>query len=147
MGLPERGWGRGGRERVCRELGGWVYALLNIFFPGRNARQANFGPQKKVYVSHFMGESAKMGTHINFFGGILGAAKKGVPDGPFWATKSLVYCSFPALNRRKPRKMLLASFFFSLCRGLIEKSWGTPKSPPKKEFAFLSLAALRLSRN
>ena len=29
--------------------------------------------------------------------------KNGVPNGPFWATKSLVYCFFPALIQKNPR--------------------------------------------
>ena len=38
-------------------------------------------------------ERTQKGTHINFFGGTLGV-KKGVPNGPFSVTKSLVYCFF-----------------------------------------------------
>ena len=38
-------------------------------------------------------------THKLFRGGNFGV-KKGVPNGPFWATKSLVYCFFPALKSK-----------------------------------------------
>ena len=91
---------------------------LNIFFRGRNARQVrgpkkhinffniNFSaptqntpfwaPRKKFKCASFPGKGRKKGTHINFFGAILGVSK-GAPNRPFSATKSLVYCFLPAL--------------------------------------------------
>ena len=42
-----------------------------------------------------MGKDAKKGTHINFLGGFF--CQKGVPNGPFSATTSLVYCFLLAL--------------------------------------------------
>ena len=52
-------------------------------------------PQKSLCAS-FAGKGRKNGTHINFFGGFGGP--KGAPNGPFSATKSLVYCFFLPLN-------------------------------------------------
>ena len=43
------------------------------------------------------------GTHINFFSGFFfggGGVRNGAPNGPFSATKSFVYCFFPARHRR-----------------------------------------------
>ena len=67
--------------------------FFNINFLHPIQKHPILGPQKKVYVPHFLGKNAKKRTHINFFGGILGA-KNGVPNGPFSATKSLVSCFF-----------------------------------------------------
>ena len=50
------------------------------------------GPQKKSCAS-FPGKGRKKWTHINIIGGIFGI-KKGVSNGSFSATKSLVYCFF-----------------------------------------------------
>ena len=58
---------------------------------GPHPKKPILGSQKKVHVPHFLGKERKKGTHLNFFGGIFGV-KTGVPNGPFSATKSLVYC-------------------------------------------------------
>ena len=55
------------------------------------------GPRKKVYVPHFLGKNAKEAHKHKLFRGILGV-QNWAPNGPFWATKSLVYCFFPALG-------------------------------------------------
>ena len=52
--------------------------------------------KKNVLCAPFSGKGRKKGTHINFFGGILVPSKKGIRNGPFSATKSLVYCFFHA---------------------------------------------------
>ena len=72
---------------------------INFLAPTQNTP---FGVprKKKVYVPHFLGKDAKQCSHINFFGGIFGF-KKGVPNGPFSATKSLVYCFYPALKENR----------------------------------------------
>ena len=57
-----------------------------------------WAPREKFICLTFLGKNAKKGTHINFFGGILGV-KNGVPNGPFSATKSLVCCFFLPLVR------------------------------------------------
>ena len=69
------------------------------------------GPQKKVYVPHFLGKEAKKGTRINFFGGILGS-KRGPKRAIFGHTKfSLLF--FPALiNFWSPRKSGPRSYYF-----------------------------------
>ena len=67
--------------------------FFNINFLAHPKRPILAPQKKKVYVPHFLGKNAKKGTHINFFGGIFGV-KNGDPNGPFSATKSLVYCSF-----------------------------------------------------
>ena len=52
----------------------------------------HFGPPEKSLCASFPGKERKNGTHLKTFsGGSL--VKKGVPNGPFWATK--VYCFFP----------------------------------------------------
>ena len=84
----------------------------------------------------FPGKERKRGTHINFFGGIFGVKSgAGSPNGPFSATKSLVYCFFPALI-----------FQFSKCfcsRGQHEMNrWGL-----KSEFAGTLLDPTTIFRN
>ena len=56
------------------------------------------GPQKRVYVPHFLGKDAKKGPTLHSFRGIFGS-KKGVPNRPFSATTSLVYSFFLPLLR------------------------------------------------
>ena len=66
---------------------------INFLDPARNP--PFWAPRKKLCAS-FPGKGRQNWTHINSFRGILGV-KNGVPNGPFSATKSLVYCFFPAL--------------------------------------------------
>ena len=42
-------------------------------------REWALGPEIKVYVPHFLGRSAKKGTHMNFSGDF--GVKEGVPNG------------------------------------------------------------------
>ena len=63
-------------------------------------------------------ERTQKGDPHKLFWGIFGVQKM-APNGPFSATKSLVYCIFPALNFL--RKFLL----FSLCRDRFQ----TPRRP------------------
>ena len=65
--------------------------FININFLGPT-------PEKKICAS-FPAKGRKKGTHKTFFGGTFGV-KKGVPNRPFSATKNLVYCYFPALDKR-----------------------------------------------
>ena len=59
------------------------------------------------------------GTHINFFGGDFGG-QKGVPNGPFSVTKSLVYCFFfPCPYKRQEKSAT------RLCQ-----LWPFPPPPP-----------------
>ena len=51
--------------------------------------------QNKVCTPHFLGKCVPTRTHVNYSGGIL-VSQNGVPNGPFWATKCLVYCFSPA---------------------------------------------------
>ena len=67
---------------------------INFLHP---TRTPPFGPPEKGLCTSFPGKGRKKGTHINFFGGIFGV-KNGVRNGPFSATKSLVYCFFLPLN-------------------------------------------------
>ena len=53
-------------------------------------------PPKKNLCASFPKKGRKKGAHLNFFGGNFGV-KKGVPNRPFSAAKSSVYCFFPAL--------------------------------------------------
>ena len=69
--------------------------FFNINFLAPTRSTPIWAPRKK-FIASFPGKGRTKGAHINFFGGIFGA-KKGVPNGPFWATKSKVDCSFPAL--------------------------------------------------
>ena len=65
---------------------------------GPHAKPSILGPQKKVYVPHFLGKNEKKkGTHINFSRGIFGV-ENGVPNGRYSAMKSLVYCFFLPLG-------------------------------------------------
>ena len=83
----------------------------------------HFGPQKKVYVPHFLGKSAKEAHKHKLFLGILGV-KNGVPNGPFSATKSLVYCFFPALKEAflVPRRFLEGPFEVFRIQGAQKRS-------------------------
>ena len=54
--------------------------------------------RKKVSVPHFLGKNAKKAPR-KLFRGDFGVKKKGVPNRPSLATKSLVYCLCPALRR------------------------------------------------
>ena len=65
---------------------------------GPHPKRPILGPQKKVYVPHFLGKNAREAHKHKLFRGILGV-KNGVPDGPFWATTSLVYCFFLPLKK------------------------------------------------
>ena len=47
--------------------------FFNINFFGPHTKHPILGLQKKVDVPHFLGKDAKGGTHINFFGAILGS--------------------------------------------------------------------------
>ena len=93
-----------------REKGTWQKITWNFWSPldkgtekahklfqpklfGPNPKSPILGPQKKVDVASFHGKERKKGTHINFSGRLFGV-KKGVPNGPFLAPKSLVYCFF-----------------------------------------------------
>ena len=66
---------------------------INFLHPTRNPP---FWAPRKKFMCLISWERTQRGTHINFFGGILGV-KNGVPNEPFSARKSLVYCFFPAL--------------------------------------------------
>ena len=67
---------------------------INFLAPTQNPP---FWALRKKFMCLISWERTQKGTHINFFGGIFGV-RNGVPNGPFSATKSLVYCFFPALN-------------------------------------------------
>ena len=86
----------------------------------------NFFNIKKVYVPHFLGKGAKR-THINFLGWIFGV-KKGAPNGAFSATKSLVYCFFPALVCFRHAEILI----YEICR-TVRKDWSLT-APPFLDF-------------
>ena len=68
---------------------------------GPHPKHPSLGPQEKVYGPHFL-ERTQKGTNINFFTRILGV-KKGAPNGPFSATKSLVYFLFLSLFLSLPK--------------------------------------------
>ena len=59
-----------------------------ILSPTRNAPL--WAPRRSVCAS-FPGKERKKGTHINFFGENFGVKKEAL-NGPFWATRSKVYC-------------------------------------------------------
>ena len=76
------------------------------------------GPQKKSVCASFPGKGRKEGIHINFCRRIFGGQNlKGVPNGPFSATKSSVYCFFLPLN-------ILWRFAF--------EAWSSPQVRPLK---------------
>ena len=50
----------------------------------------SWAPRKKSLCASFPGKGRKKGTHMNFFRQIFGV-KKGVPNGPFSATKILLF--------------------------------------------------------
>ena len=83
IGTNRKKTGRG-REKHIR--------FFNINFSPSPPKPPFWAPRKNVCAS-IPGKGRKKGTHINFFGGIFGV-KNGVPNGPFSATKSLVYCFF-----------------------------------------------------
>ena len=56
----------------------------------------SLGPQKKVDLSHFLGTDTKRDPHELF--GVDPRAEQGAPSRRFWATQSLVYCSFLPLK-------------------------------------------------
>ena len=75
------------------------------------------GPQKSVYVPHFLGKDAKKRDPHKLFRGDVWI-EKGVPNGPLWATKSLVHCFSPALTCvRTKRHAFVESAFLAGCRG------------------------------
>ena len=76
--------------------------FFNINFLAPTLNTLVWAARKKVDVPHFLGKDAKKGAHINFFGGIFGV-KKGAPNGPFSATKSLVYCAAKVAERKKTK--------------------------------------------
>ena len=84
-------------------------SLAHVKLLGPHPKHPISGPQKKVYVPPSAGKvHAKKGpTQLNFFRAIFGV-KQGVPNRPFSATKSLVYC-FLFL----PLYMSTATFQFS----------------------------------
>ena len=57
----------------------------------------SFGPPEKSLCASFPGKERQKGTHINFFGEIIGV-KNGVPNGPFSTTKMFSLVFFPALR-------------------------------------------------
>ena len=59
--------------------------------------QKTFSAPRLKFMCLISWERTRKGTHINFFGRIFGV-KKGVPNGPFSATKRLVYCFFVPLE-------------------------------------------------
>ena len=93
------------------ELAEKAHTLFQHELFGLHPHRPILGPQRQVDVPHFLnpGQGRKIGTHINFFGRIFWG-QNGVPNGPFSATKNLVYCFFPALSFWKvpglPRKFL-----------------------------------------
>ena len=84
-----------------------------------------FDHQKKKFMCLISWErTQKRNKNINFLGEIWG--QKGAPNGPFLATKCLVYCFFfPALNGRPPippegirtQRLSLCSFFLPISNG------------------------------
>ena len=60
---------------------------INFLHPTREP------PPEKNYVPHFLGKNAKKGP-TEIFSGVFWGLTNGVPNGPFSATKSLVYCFF-----------------------------------------------------
>ena len=72
-------------------------SFFNINSLDPHAKHLILGPQKKVYVPHFLGKGAKRDPHQLFRGDFFGV-KTGVPNGPFSATRSLVYCFLLPLN-------------------------------------------------
>ena len=68
---------------------------INFLAPTQNP--PFWAHRKKLMCLISWERTQKKGTHINFFGGIFGV-KNGVPNGPFSATKSLVYCFFLPLQ-------------------------------------------------
>ena len=69
---------------------------INFLPPTQNA--PFWAPRKKFMCLISWEKTQTRDPHKLFRGGFLG--QKGVPNGPFSATKSLVYCSFPGLKRR-----------------------------------------------
>ena len=69
----------------------------------------HFGPPEKSSCGSFAGKEHKKGTHINFFGAILGS-KTGTQTGRFGPQReSLVYCVFPALTLARQNRYTCAS--------------------------------------
>ena len=66
---------------------------INFLVPSKTIY---LGTAEKSSCASFPGKERKQGTHINFFGAISGS-KKGAPNGPFWATKSLVCFFLPLI--------------------------------------------------
>ena len=106
--------------------------FFNINFLARTQSTPSGAQKKKKLCASFPGKGRKKETHINFFGAILGV-KKGVPNGPFSATKSLVYCFFPVLNYkvRKLEKAVAVSGVFS---GLLHENSGESRENSWKKF-------------
>ena len=70
-----------------------------------------WAPRKKSFCASFPEKERKKGTHINFFGGILGV-KKGAPNGPFSATKKFSLLFFSCPYRRHPPYGRFSCFVF-----------------------------------
>ena len=76
--------------------------FFNINFLAPTQNPPFWAPRKKKFMCLISWErTQKRHISINLFGAIWGS-KRGVPNGPFSATKSLVYCFFPALNKYPP---------------------------------------------
>ena len=78
--------------------------LFNINFLAPTQIPPFWAPLK-VHVPHFLGKNAKKGPTLTFSGGFW-VFKKGVPNEPFSATKSLVCCSFLPLKNESPGESL-----------------------------------------
>ena len=83
--------------------------------------------QHKLFGPQCPGKGRKEETHIiNFFGGIFGA-KQGVPNGPYSATKSLVYCFCPALTKLRTTSCVVSHLLSWTCHPR-----NAVRSPPRR---------------
>ena len=103
--------------------------FFNINFMAPTQNPPFWAPRKK-FMSHFLGKNAKEAHKHKLFRGNLGV-KKGVPNRPFSATKSLVYCFFPALSfsgtKKEPKPKLLSPDIFWWGGGLPRERVGAKK--------------------
>ena len=71
------------RERSLEHCHSHAFLVPN-FWPA--PKTPRFGPPEKVYLPHFLGKDATKGTHINFWGEILGV-KTGSQTSHGWPQK------------------------------------------------------------
>ena len=81
--------------------------FFNINFLAPTQNTPFWAPRKKFMCLISLERTQKRDPHKHFWGDLWG--QKGVPNGPSSATRSLVYCCFPALSWKKPIEPDLSS--------------------------------------